>query len=422
MPGERVRDKFAHRAFKGEPQKNPQHEPAMNGQIGQGSAATAYPCVHAVEASRHNLAVTRPPHGEAQQEASVTTGALASCFCRRACRMISLSVPMFTGRAMQAALDSAPPLLAVPANPVPQGARAGYFRTSDRVRLRYCIWPKASRGKGTVCLVHGRTEFIEKYFETVSDFQKRGFAVATFDWRGQGGSDRLIKSRKLGYVDRFDDYWIDLKSFYTEILLPDCPPPFYLVGHSMGGLACLYAGGRDRLMFDRMFLSAPMVSLPDQPLSIAGMARLAEGLSFLGLGQLPIGRRQDKPLGETTFAGNPLTSDLKRYLRTVETVKAMPDLEVTLPTIRWAAAAFGAMARTASTAFPASIRIPTLMLAAANDAVVSTPAIEELGVRMRSGRHVIIGNARHELFMENDAIRGQVFAAFDAFITEQSEH
>ena len=32
----------------------------------------------------------------------------------------------------------------------------------------------------------------------------------------------------------------------------------------------------------------------------------------------------------------------------------------------------------------------------------------------------VIAGARHELFMETDTIRGQVFAAFDAFITEQS--
>jgi len=38
----------------------------------------------------------------------------------------------------------------------------------------------------------------------------------------------------------------------------------------------------------------------------------------------------------------------------------------------------------------------------------------------RTGRHMVIPAARHELFMENDAIRAQVFAAFDAFITNQS--
>jgi len=61
-----------------------------------------------------------------------------------------------------------------------------------------------------------------------------------------------------------------------------------------------------------------------------------------------------------------------------------------------------------------------LMLAAARDEIVSTAAIETLGLRMRTGRHVVIPGARHEMFVESDAIRAQVLAAFDAFITEQS--
>jgi lysophospholipase len=100
-----------------------------------------------------------------------------------------------------------PKLTSIASNPVPEGARVGYFTTSDKVRLRYALWPKSKGApKGTVCLVQGRTEYIEKYFETIEDFRQRGFAVATFDWRGQGGSDRLIGDKHLGYVDRFDDY------------------------------------------------------------------------------------------------------------------------------------------------------------------------------------------------------------------------
>ncbi|MET3923988.1 alpha/beta hydrolase [Devosia sp. 2618] len=314
-----------------------------------------------------------------------------------------------------------PSLVNIPSNPVPEGARVGFFKTSDNVQLRYALWPKLEGvHRGTICLVQGRTEFIEKYFETISDFRRRGFSVATFDWRGQGGSDRLIGNKSLGYVDRFEDYWLDLKSFHGEILLPDCPPPFYLVGHSMGGLASLYAAINDRLMFDRIFLSAPMVSLDHQPLSMKGMARVTETLSFLGLGQVPIGRKADKPVSETTFPGNPLTGDLLRYMRSVDVLKQRPDLTIGKPTIRWAAAAMGAMAEAAQVDFPGRIRIPLLMLAAARDTVVSTSAIEQLGLRMRTGRHLVIAGARHEMFMETDAVRGQVFAAFDAFITEQS--
>ena len=323
---------------------------------------------------------------------------------------------------MSAIVDpNGPQLVNIASNPMPEGGRVGYFKTSDNVQLRYAIWPKSEGAhRGTICLVQGRTEFIEKYFETIADFRRRGFAVATFDWRGQGGSDRLIGNRTLGYVDRFEDYWCDLKSFHGDILLPDCPPPFYLVGHSMGGLASLYAGINDRMMFDRIFLSAPMVALDKQPMSMKAMARVTEALSFFGLGQMPVARKQDRPMSEATFANNPLTGDMIRYLRAVDVVRAQPSLAIGAPTVRWAASAFGAMAEAAEENFPARIKIPLLMLAAARDEVVSTAAIERLGLRLRNGRHVVLAGARHELFMETDAIRGQVFAAFDAFITEQS--
>ena len=319
---------------------------------------------------------------------------------------------------MNAIVDpSGPQLAVVPSNPVPEGARVGYFTTADKVQLRYATFPKGQGApRGTVCLVHGRTEFIEKYFETVADFQARGFAVATFDWRGQGGSQRLIGNKRLGYVRDFDDYWEDLRSFHGSILLPDCPAPYYLVGHSMGGLVSLYAGARDRMMFDRIFLSAPMVALDRQPFGMTGMARLCETLALLGLGRVPAGRPADKPQSEQSFARNAVTSDPARFMRTVDVLKARPDLEIGAPTIRWAASAFRAMATAGSDQFPGEVKIPVLMLAAARDEIVSTAAIETLGLRMRTGRHAIVPGARHELFQENDAIRGQVLAAFDAFI------
>jgi lysophospholipase len=323
---------------------------------------------------------------------------------------------------MTAEVDpNGPKLAIVPSNPPPPGTRAGFFTTSDKIRLRYARWPRTgAQARGTICLIQGRTEFIEKYFETVSDFQKRGFAVATFDFRGQGGSDRLVANRRLGYVDRFDDYWTDLRDFHRGILLPECPSPYYLVGHSMGGLVALGASLRDRLMFDRVFLSSPMVGFDDLPAGVSTIARFAEVLCFLGMGQLPVGRKSDRAPSEQSFEGNPVTSDKRRYMRSVDTLKAMPDLEVSSPSVRWTAAAMRAVEATTTDDFPSSLKIPVLMLAAARDTVVSTNAIEALGLRMRTGRHAVVATAKHELFMEDDDVRAQVFAAFDAFITNQT--
>ena len=323
---------------------------------------------------------------------------------------------------MSAKVDpTGPKLVIVASNPVPEGARVGFVTTPDKVKLRYAIWPKsAGPHRGTVCLVQGRTEYIEKYFETIADFQARGFAVATFDWRGQGGSDRLIGNPTTGHVDRFDDYWTDLKTFHGEILLPDCPPPFYLVGHSMGGLAALFAATRDRMMFDRLFLSAPMVSLYGMEHSLGGYRALAETLGFLGLGGVPLQRKGDKRPTEAGFLNNPITSDMLRYTRMVQTIRAEDGLYIGSPSFRWLASAMGAMIAANREDFAPKLQIPLLVLSAARDTVVSTSALEQLGLRLRNGRNMVIAGAKHELFMETDPIRGQVLAAFDAFITDQT--
>ncbi len=86
-------------------------------------------------------------------------------------------------------------LLSIPANPVPDNVVSGTLKTRDGVSLRFARWAPPPGRKGTVCLFQGRAEYIEKYFETVRDLRSRGFAVATFDWRGQGMSDRALRNR-----------------------------------------------------------------------------------------------------------------------------------------------------------------------------------------------------------------------------------
>jgi lysophospholipase len=96
--------------------------------------------------------------------------------------------------------------------------------------------------------------------------------------------------------------------------------------------------------------------------------------------------------------------------------KAHPELTVGAPTISWLHAACRAMNEAANPAFAASIRIPTLMIAAGEDRVVSPLAIERFAREMRIGSQIVIPGARHEILMERDPIRGLFWAAFDAFI------
>ena len=116
-------------------------------------------------------------------------------------------------------------LVSISANPVPDGVVVGAIKTSDGVNLRFARWAPPPGRKGTVVLMQGRAEFIEKYFETVRDLRARGFAVATFDWRGQGLSDRRLSDRHKGYVRNFGNYITDLEAVMEQVVLPDWSAP-----------------------------------------------------------------------------------------------------------------------------------------------------------------------------------------------------
>jgi lysophospholipase len=306
-------------------------------------------------------------------------------------------------------------LISIPANPVPDGGIAGVLKTRDGVSLRYARWPPPPGRKGTVCLFQGRAEFIEKYFETVRDLRARGFAVATLDWRGQGLSDRALRNPHKGHVRSFSQYQIDLEAFINEVVLPDCPPPVFALAHSMGATVLLRAASAGQRWFDRMVLLAPMIALPGLRRSRASRSMI-RFLRLAGLGSFYVPGGDATVMQQRPFIGNLLTSDPVRYARNVAVLEAEPKLAIGWPTVAWADAAFRVMKQLSEPAFPAGIRQPILIIAAGQDAVVSTAAIDDFAVRLRAGSHLIVPGARHELLMEADRFRLQTLAAFDAFV------
>src|SRR5262249_39936504 len=146
-------------------------------------------------------------------------------------------------------------LVSIPANPVPEDVVAGSLKTRDGVSLRFARWRPPPGRKGTVCLFQGRTEFIEKYFETVRELRARGFAVATFDWRGQGRSERALSDPFKGHVGDFSEYELDVDVFMNQVVLPDCPPPLFAIAHSMGGAVMMRLARGGSRWFDRVVLS-----------------------------------------------------------------------------------------------------------------------------------------------------------------------
>jgi lysophospholipase len=306
-------------------------------------------------------------------------------------------------------------LVSIPANPVPEDVVSGTVKTPDGAELRFARWAPPAGRKGTVCVFTGRGETIEKYFETVRDLRDRGFAVAMFDWRGQGHSSRRLRDPRKGYVRRFSDYEIDVETFVQQVMLPDCPPPFFALAHSMGGAVLLRVAYAGKRWFDRMVLTAPMIDLPGHRTSFPARA-LLRTLRLAGLGARYVPGGGDELVGLGPFVNNPVTSDPVRYARNAAILEEDPTLGIAAPTVAWADAAFSAMHTFRATYYPSRIRQPILMLAASNDTIVSTPAIEEFAYHLRAGSHLVIAGSKHEILQEQDRYRSQFWAAFDAFV------
>ena len=307
-------------------------------------------------------------------------------------------------------------LVSIPVNPMPEGGVVGTFKTPDGAEIRFARWMPTTGRKGTVCLLQGRAEFIEKYYEVVSDLRSRGFAVACLDWRGQGMSHRALADPRKGHVRRFSDYDRDLETFIKEVVLPDCPPPYFALAHSMGGAILLRACHEGRRWFDRLVMSAPMIGLPRHSLlRIAPFALRTLNVLGRGTAYIPV-RGPDPTPTRHNFLGNTLTSDPVRYARNVAVIEAEPLLALGRPTIAWADAAMRAMKRFESPSFPASLRQPVLLVAAGSDEVVSTPAIESFASNLLAGAHIILPGSKHEILQEQDQYRAQFWAAFDAFV------
>ncbi|MDR2309710.1 MAG: alpha/beta hydrolase [Brucellaceae bacterium] len=302
-------------------------------------------------------------------------------------------------------------------NPAPAGLQAGYFQSADGFQLRYALCKNVveTPRQGTVILLHGRNEAFEKYFETIADLNKRGFCVATMDWRGQGGSFRMLKDAERGYVRNFADYRSDFEIFLKTIVMPDCPPPFYILAHSTGALIALQSHEMLQSRIQRMVLASPFLGLARSIFSDRQLRPLATLLAYAGFGSRYAGK-VPLQLPPESFARNPLTHDQTRYIRNATITRDQPQLGIAGPTIQWLAQTLRAIHSINNTKFYENFSIPTLFLVPGADRVVDPRAAIKLAENLRTASLITIDGAYHELLQESDFYREQVWAAFDAFI------
>jgi lysophospholipase len=294
-----------------------------------------------------------------------------------------------------------------------------YGRDGKPLRIATLLAPADPiHSRGVCVLLHGQTEFIEKYLEVIGELWSRGFTVATMDWRGQGGSVRALPNPLKAHIGDFSQYESDLQIFMDKAVhnLTERPP--IVLAHSMGAHLALRAMHDHPEQFRAAVLSAPLLRALTRGYNprLARLMCRAENLAGRGTDWV-IGMKKRDPL-TMTFADQLVTSDPQRFARTQEFIYQHPNLRLAGPTWGWLEAAYRSMDVVMAPGYAEAIATPTLVFGAGHDRIVDTQATREFAGRMPNGVYVELPDAEHEILMENDTIRTQFWSAFDQFVAE----
>jgi lysophospholipase len=288
----------------------------------------------------------------------------------------------------------------------PPDGRAVWLRTADGVRIRAAHWPGSDRG--TVLMIPGRTEHIEKYGRAAAEFVARGFHALALDSRGQGLADRLAPDPRMGHVARFADYQRDLRAVLDWAGQLGLPGPLHLVGHSMGGAIGLRALVEGVAVRGAVF-SAPMWGIAMSPM-VAPLVRVigtAARAARRAVRYAPTTGPAPYPLA-APFEDNTLTTDRAMWDWMGAQLRAHPELAVGGPSLVWLEEALGECRWLARQPLPA---IPTLVAVGARERIVQVPRVQAMVARWPAARLWRVEGAEHEVMMETPAIRAGFFDA-----------
>jgi lysophospholipase len=302
------------------------------------------------------------------------------------------------------------------------GLQTRFIVSRGGKRIRTAIWDAAPAAayaggsRGVCVLLNGQTEFLEKYLEVAGELSARGFTVASFDWRGQGGSDRLVPDALKAHVADFSDFDADLAVFMDEVVKPLSDKPPLALAHSMGGHILMRALHDRPGLFKAAVTTAPMMRALTRGYPPALARALCAFENFAGQREAWVWGMEARDPLKLTFEDNLVTSDRGRYARNTDYLVADKDIRLAGPTWGWLEAAYRSMSRTMAKGFPEAIETPVLIVGAGRDRIVETRAEREFATRLPHGTYLEIENAEHEILMETDAIRARFWAAFDAFV------
>ncbi|WP_240320791.1 alpha/beta hydrolase [Sphingomonas crusticola] len=279
---------------------------------------------------------------------------------------------------------------------------------ADGWALRSFAWPQPGPARGSILFLNGRGDFIEKYLEPLIHWHEQGWTVAGFDWRGQGGSGRLLADPLICHQLDFDPMVQDLAGFVAQ-WAATTPAPHVIVAHSMGAHLTLRMLARGTHVIDAAILASPMIDI--RVMGVPGWAlRWLAGLASLaGLAERPVSR---KDIGDV---GGRMTSCPERRADKAWWKASRPELASGVASWSWVRAARTSIRRLRRRDI-AALDIPVLVITSQRDPVVDVRAIARLARTLPEAELMQVPGGGHELLREANARRLPIMARIDAFL------
>lgn len=274
-------------------------------------------------------------------------------------------------------------------------------------RLRIGMARPASPSRGTILILNGRAEFIEKYRTTLEILTGWSYTTVILDWRGQGGSWRDERHPRKGHIDDFSAYLDDLDCVLGWMRASGMGAIDLVIGHSMGGHLVLRGLVERELRADAAIFIAPMfdirIGLPRWLVrSIAGLG------SNLGLARAYAPGQHDFHPEKRRFETNNLTSDPALFETFRQLLLHHDAYRVGGVTYGWLRAAFRSIATTWQPGYGEGLKLPMTVITGEHDRVVSNRAAASMATRLLA-RHVDLAGARHDLLWEAPAVRDRLW-------------
>ncbi len=292
---------------------------------------------------------------------------------------------------------------------------------SDRF-LRYGrLIPQKMRVKKTLVIVPGNQESLEKYFEFIHDLHchDHGIQIFIYDPFGQGESGRDLDDHKKMHSVGFERDIADLNHFVEHVVLPhhESVNPLIMMGHSKGGHFLMrYLTYTDHRV-DRAIFVAPMLGIHTGMIPSFVTRFITHILYHCGWGMNYVPGaalwREDQHVAAMQKR---LSHDQKRnQIRHLWALKR-PQQQMSAVTIGWLYHALQSVDYLSKKTVLQKMTVPSLMITAMGDTVVSIPAQNRAVQILPNCQQVKIPHARHDIWMEHDQYRAPFIKAVKDFI------